>query len=125
MAGRCGDCFGTALTGPFPADVGYVSIYPRGDGSVDWRACRDPAARPAEIGSTHIGMVLNADAYRESGRALRRSRTTDGSDSPARSFIEDRWMTKTAGGDAWQSRRRRHRKGRPCRARSSPDGSRS
>src|SRR3712207_7810234 len=28
----------------FPADVGFVSVYSRTDGIVDWRACLDPDA---------------------------------------------------------------------------------
>ena len=52
-------------TAPFPEDVGFTSIYSRGDGVVDWRACLDPAARHVEVDSSHIGMAVNAEVYRE------------------------------------------------------------
>ena len=46
---RClrGDCcarFRDALAGPFPPEVGYVALYSRSDGIVDWRSCLDPPA---------------------------------------------------------------------------------
>jgi hypothetical protein len=49
---------------PFPAEVGFISIYSRRDGIVDWRACLDPDAEHVEVDSTHIGMAMNAAVYR-------------------------------------------------------------
>jgi len=74
---RClrGDCcagFRAALNGPFPAEVGYVSLYSRSDGIVDWRSCLDPAADElVEIRASHCGMSVNAGAYRAIAEALR------------------------------------------------------
>lgn len=74
---RClrGDCcagFRAALNGPFPAEVGYVSLYSRSDGIVDWRSCLDPAADElVEIRASHCGMSVNAGAYRAIAAALR------------------------------------------------------
>jgi hypothetical protein len=48
----------------FPDDVGFASVYSRGDGIVDWRACLDPAADHVEVDSTHIGMAANAAVFR-------------------------------------------------------------
>jgi pimeloyl-ACP methyl ester carboxylesterase len=73
---RClrGDCcseFREALEGPFPENVGFVSIYSRTDGIVDWRACLDPAAEAhVEVRSSHCGMSVNAKAYRAMARSL-------------------------------------------------------
>ena len=61
--------------GPFPDGVGYVSIYSRSDGIVDWRACLDPDAEHVEVGASHIGMAVNAQVVAEVARALA---TTDG-----------------------------------------------
>ena len=62
--GECCDSFWDAVAEPFPGDVGYVSVYSESDGVVDYHACLDPAARCVEINSTHVGMSLNAHAYR-------------------------------------------------------------
>lgn len=48
------------IRAPFPAKVGFVSIYSRSDGIVDWRSCRDPEAEHVEVQSTHIGMAMNS-----------------------------------------------------------------
>jgi pimeloyl-ACP methyl ester carboxylesterase len=68
--GSCGNRYRRALRAPFPGVVGFVSVFSRRDGFVDWRACRDPAAELVEIESTHIGMAFNADAYRQIALAL-------------------------------------------------------
>jgi pimeloyl-ACP methyl ester carboxylesterase len=69
-----GDCcarFRDALAGPFPPEVGYVALYSRSDGVVDWRSCIDYAADACvEVRSSHCGMSLNAGAYRVIARAL-------------------------------------------------------
>src|ERR671925_648568 len=54
-----GDCcadFWAQLAGPLPAGVGFVSVYSKSDGVVDWRACLDPCADDhVEIRSSHVG----------------------------------------------------------------------
>jgi pimeloyl-ACP methyl ester carboxylesterase len=71
LTGDCCKEFREALTGPFPEDVGFVSIYSRRDGIVDWRACLDPAAEAhVEVRSSHCGMSVSAKAYRAMGRSL-------------------------------------------------------
>jgi hypothetical protein len=52
------------LRGPFPDQVGFISIYSRSDGIVDWRACLDPWAEHVEVDSSHGGMAVNAAVYR-------------------------------------------------------------
>jgi hypothetical protein len=61
---------GAALAGPFPEEVGFVSVYSRSDGIIDWRGCLDPAARCVEIKSSHCGMSAHPAAYREVATAL-------------------------------------------------------
>jgi len=76
LSWRClrGDCcaeFRAALAGPLPAGVGYVSIYSRSDGIVDWRSCLDPAADECvEVHTSHCGMSVAPEVYHAIGRAL-------------------------------------------------------
>jgi pimeloyl-ACP methyl ester carboxylesterase len=63
-SGACAATVWREISGPFPSDVSYVSIYSRQDGIVDWRACLDPAAEHVEVRSSHVGMAVNADVYR-------------------------------------------------------------
>jgi triacylglycerol lipase len=76
LSWRClrGDCcapFRAALAGPFPPDVGYVALYSRTDGIVDWRSCIDPDADACvEVRGSHCGMSLNPQVYRAIGGAL-------------------------------------------------------
>ncbi len=69
-----GDCclkFRDELRTPPPEEVGFVSIYSKHDGIVDWRACVDPFAHQnLEVGSSHCGMSVHADVYRHVAEAL-------------------------------------------------------
>src|SRR2546430_283708 len=59
-----GDCCAEVrrtLEQAFRPDVGFVSIYSRWDGIVDWRACLDPEADHVDVRASHIGMAVNAD----------------------------------------------------------------
>jgi triacylglycerol lipase len=67
--GCCADALVEAQA-PFPSKVRFTSIYSREDGIVAWRACLDPAAEQVEVRSTHVGMALNPQVYREIARAL-------------------------------------------------------
>jgi triacylglycerol lipase len=70
-----GDCCATFwedLAGPLPRGVGFVSVYSRTDGIVDWRACLAPGAEQVEVGSSHIGMAINPSAWRAVAAALER-----------------------------------------------------
>jgi pimeloyl-ACP methyl ester carboxylesterase len=51
------------MQSPFPADVGFVSIYSRSDGVVHWRSCLDAAAEHVEVDSTHLGMAVSATVH--------------------------------------------------------------
>jgi pimeloyl-ACP methyl ester carboxylesterase len=68
-----GDCcaeFWDEVDEPLPRSVGFVSVYSRSDGIVNWRACLAPGARQVEIESSHIGMAVNPAAYRAIADAL-------------------------------------------------------
>jgi pimeloyl-ACP methyl ester carboxylesterase len=70
---RWGDCCATFwedLERPVPDEVGYLSVYSKSDGIVDWRACLDPCAEHLEIASSHCGMAVHPDAYRAVAGAL-------------------------------------------------------
>jgi triacylglycerol lipase len=62
---------------PFPDDVGFVSIYSRSDGLVDWQACLDPRATVVEVSASHIGMAFSAPVYRAVAAALREFAAAD------------------------------------------------
>jgi triacylglycerol lipase len=71
LRGVCCEPFNSALAGPFPSTVGYVALYSRSDGIVDWRACLDPQAqRRVEVWASHCGMGLNAGVYEQVAEAL-------------------------------------------------------
>ncbi|HEX8066751.1 MAG TPA: alpha/beta hydrolase [Thermoleophilaceae bacterium] len=87
---RSGECcadFWEKLQGPLPPEVGYVSIYSRSDGIVDWRSCLDPHAEHVEVGASHCGMAVSAQVYRVLAGALagfRRSDRRAADDAPLR-----------------------------------------
>jgi pimeloyl-ACP methyl ester carboxylesterase len=71
LRGACCARFRDALAGPLPREVGYVAVYSRSDGIVDWRSCVDPHADECvEVRASHCGMGVNAGAYRAIARAL-------------------------------------------------------
>ncbi|HEX6457421.1 MAG TPA: alpha/beta hydrolase [Thermoleophilaceae bacterium] len=68
--GRCCESFWEDMHADFPNGVGYVSIYSRSDGIVDWHSCLDPAAEHVEIQASHCGMAVSGQAYRATAEAL-------------------------------------------------------
>jgi hypothetical protein len=70
LRGACCESFREAIVGPFPSEVGYVAMYSRSDGVVDWHSCLDGAAQLVEVAASHCGMSVNAQVYREVGFAL-------------------------------------------------------
>jgi hypothetical protein len=59
--GTCCARFDADLAGPFPGDLGFVSLYTRTDGIVDWCACLDPAALTVAV--TGTGRLPAGAAY--------------------------------------------------------------
>ena len=55
----------------WPEDVGYVNVFSKHDGIVNWRACLDPCAEEhLEVGSSHCGMAVHPDVFTVVGRSL-------------------------------------------------------
>ena len=78
LRGKCCEAFRAALDGPFPDDVGYVAVYSRSDGVVQWKSCLDPAADElVEVSASHCGMGVNAQAFLAVANALHRFRDDD------------------------------------------------
>jgi triacylglycerol lipase len=77
-----GDCcagYWQQIADPCPEGVGFVSIYSRSDGIVDWRACLDPCAdEHVEISASHCGMAVHPDAWRTIAAALERFERDEG-----------------------------------------------
>ena len=68
-----GDCckgFWDELRRPLARDVGYVSVYSKTDGVVNWRSCLDKGAEHVEVRASHCGMAVNAATYRALAQAL-------------------------------------------------------
>jgi triacylglycerol lipase len=79
-----GDCcteFWEQLEADFPSGVGFVAIYSRSDGVVQWPSCLDPAAEAVEVQASHCGMCVNAEVYRAVAATLEGIRAAEG---PAR-----------------------------------------
>jgi pimeloyl-ACP methyl ester carboxylesterase len=75
-----GDCcaeFWEDNASTLPRGVGYVSVYSRSDGVVNWRSCLDPGAEHVEIRSSHCGMAVHPVAYRAIASALKDFRSRD------------------------------------------------
>jgi triacylglycerol lipase len=81
--GDCCTTFWDDLAARLPRGVGFVSVYSRTDGIVDWRACLAPGAEHVEVGSSHIGMAINPSAWRAVAAALERFRRAEGRRRPA------------------------------------------
>jgi triacylglycerol lipase len=86
LAGEC--CAGTRelAAAPFPDGVGFVSVYSKSDGIVDWHACLDEHATLAEVDASHIGMAFSAPTYSVVAKSLASfSRTARGTRRPSSS----------------------------------------
>jgi triacylglycerol lipase len=75
--GACCEPLRENLRTPLPAEVGYVSIYSRRDGIVDWHSCLDDGADHVEVDASHLGMGFHAGTYHEIATALRRFRDAE------------------------------------------------
>jgi len=77
LSGDCCTDFWDHAAQPLGREVGFVSIYSRSDGIVDWRACLDTGAEHVEIESSHVGMAVNPECYRAIAAALASFRARD------------------------------------------------
>jgi triacylglycerol lipase len=72
LEGDCCASFWKSLAAPLAPEVGFVSVYSRSDGIVDWRACLDPNAdQQVEIRASHCGMAVSPAAWRAVAEALK------------------------------------------------------
>ena len=63
--GTCMCELADTLGAPLPADVFLASIYSKRDEVVDWRTSQEsPPAANIEVNATHLGLVVNVEAYR-------------------------------------------------------------
>jgi triacylglycerol lipase len=85
LNGDCCASFWDDLAMPLQAGVGFVAVYSRSDGIVDWKACLDPAADDhVEIGASHCGMAVSPVAWRAVAEALERFRRAETRSRPAK-----------------------------------------
>ena len=71
--GRCCEQFWRDLAAPLRDDVGWLCVYTRGDGIVDWRACVDASDEQLEaVGATHCGLATHPVALHATATALAR-----------------------------------------------------
>lgn len=77
LEGECCSTFWEDNAAALPRGVGYVSVYSRRDGVVDWRSCLDPGAEHVEIRSSHCGMAVHPGAYRAIADGLKDFRRRD------------------------------------------------
>ena len=74
--GDCCETFWQLLAAPLQPSIGYLAVYSKTDGVVDWKSCLDPSAEHLEIRSSHCGMGMHPDAYRGIAGALKDFRPT-------------------------------------------------
>ena len=77
LEGDCCSAFWEDNASRLPRGTGYVSVYSRIDGVVDWHSCLDPDAEHVEIRSSHCGMAVHPAAYRAIADALEDFRRRD------------------------------------------------
>jgi triacylglycerol lipase len=85
LDGECCASFWGDLSEPLAPDVGFVAVYSRSDGIVDWRACLDPVAdEQVEIGASHCGMAVSPAAWRAVAKSLERFDRAEARRRPAK-----------------------------------------
>jgi triacylglycerol lipase len=85
LDGECCTSFWGDLSAPLAPDVGFVAVYSRSDGIVDWRACLDPVAdEQVEIGASHCGMAVSPAAWRAVAKSLERFNRSEARRRPAK-----------------------------------------
>ena len=85
LDGECCSSFWGDLSAPLAPDVGFVAVYSRSDGIVDWHACLDPVAdEQVEIGASHCGMAFSPAAWRAVAKSLERFNRSEARRRPAK-----------------------------------------
>jgi pimeloyl-ACP methyl ester carboxylesterase len=79
LNGDCCASFWDDLAAPLRSRVGFVAVYSRSDGIVDWKACLDPCADAhVEVRASHCGMAVSPAAWRAVAEALERFGRAEG-----------------------------------------------
>jgi triacylglycerol lipase len=94
--GKCCGEFWEDLQKPLRDDVGYLSVYSKSDGVVNWRSCLDPCAEQLEIDASHIGMAISPHAWRAVARALSDFRAIDRGPSEGQKHASRRAAARVA-----------------------------
>jgi triacylglycerol lipase len=68
--GSCCERFRDDLHAAIPAGLPFTALFSRLDGIVDWHLLFEREARTVAVDATHLGIVVNPDAYRELAVAL-------------------------------------------------------
>jgi len=69
--GTCACELAETLGLPLPPEVTLASIFSKTDGVVDWRTSQVlPPATNVQVNATHLGLVVNTEAYRAIARQL-------------------------------------------------------
>lgn len=76
----CNCHFNRSVISPLPDEVGFTAIFSKQDEVVEWRACVDPQRESREVAGRHIGLIVNAQAYRVLAEVLGRLRTRERDD---------------------------------------------
>ena len=78
LEGDCCTDFWARQAGSLPRGVGFVSVYSRSDGVVDWQSCLDEAADDhVEVRTSHCGMAVHPSVWRAVADALADFRRRD------------------------------------------------
>jgi pimeloyl-ACP methyl ester carboxylesterase len=68
--GHCCRGYDDDVAASLPAGTGSISVFSRGDGVADWRACLDPDGHNVEVHATHCGMPADPATQRAILKAL-------------------------------------------------------
>jgi pimeloyl-ACP methyl ester carboxylesterase len=74
LNGQCCARTRSAVKGPFPEPVQFLSLYSLSDEVVRWEACLDPAATQIEVDASHIGMGMAREVWTRLASELSRPR---------------------------------------------------
>ncbi len=70
VRGACCARIRATMAGPFPDEVKFVSFYSRSDEIVRWEACLDPFAGSLEVATSHVGMGMAREVWKELAAVL-------------------------------------------------------
>jgi pimeloyl-ACP methyl ester carboxylesterase len=75
--GGCCERFREQACGPFPPELSFLRVVPERDGIVGPRFFGDDDAETIRVDATHVGVIVNAAAYRALAHGLSAARDAD------------------------------------------------